>query len=290
MASDSMEMSSDMGHRFAPDEDIDIDLDVNVEYVHELDYDVTIEDARFETSADMYMPGTSMVEATKDDVMEDDDGATQNLLNTAPIHDEELHDVSDLGQTDVDSTHIHETEQFNLPQETQPLDENQVAESFSFNAPPSEVQPNSHAANHDKEQRKELAQSVDTTDDINHGVAGELHGSGEFPAPKETEEHHQPQSNETTSESEHNIGANDETLSNLAHSVIVVYRGDEFSLFSSSEEDESETFFLNDTSVASQSIKDLMTALRGVLEDDIGDADELVIGFEDLRLDISEVS
>ena len=59
---------------------------------------------------------------------------------------------------------------------------------------------------------------------------------------------------------------------------------------SSSEEDESETFFLSDTSVASQSIKDLMTALRGVLEDDIGDADELMIGFEDLRLDISEVS
>lgn len=76
--------------------------------------------------------------------------------------------------------------------------------------------------------------------------------------------------------------------SSSLHPVIVTYLDNEISLFPPREQDQSETFFLQDESVAYQTIGDLLQACRTVLGETIRDEDELEMDIADLGLCISE--
>jgi len=86
--------------------------------------------------------------------------------------------------------------------------------------------------------------------------------------------------------------AEDDFSSRALHPVIVGYQNNEISLFPLVPQDEehSETYFLRDECHADEFVRDLLDALRSVLEDSINEHDELMISIDDLGLDISEVS
>lgn len=82
------------------------------------------------------------------------------------------------------------------------------------------------------------------------------------------------------------------------HPVVMVYQENEISLFppvsqdgaEEGEEERSSTYFLEDEQLASDSIQNLLGALRSVLGESISEQDELTIDIEELGLHISEVS
>jgi Protein of unknown function (DUF2420) len=76
----------------------------------------------------------------------------------------------------------------------------------------------------------------------------------------------------------------------LLHPVKVHYLGTEMCLFPPTEDDESEMFFLEDVSLAQESLDKMLGACRDVLANAIGQDDELVLDVASLGLHISEVS
>ncbi len=76
----------------------------------------------------------------------------------------------------------------------------------------------------------------------------------------------------------------------LLHTVKVDYLGTEMCLFPPTEDDDSEMFFLEDQSLAYQSLNKMLAACRDVLANTIGLDDELVLDVASLGLHISEVS
>lgn len=76
----------------------------------------------------------------------------------------------------------------------------------------------------------------------------------------------------------------------LLHTVKVNYLGTEMCLFPPTEDDDSEMFFLEDQSLAHESLNKMLAACRDVLANTIGQDDELVLDVASLGLHISEVS
>jgi len=72
--------------------------------------------------------------------------------------------------------------------------------------------------------------------------------------------------------------------------VMVVYQSIEYALFSSSELDDPDSFFLSDISIAEKPLADLFTAIRQVIQEDLTDEDELCMVVEDLGIETEEVS
>ncbi len=76
----------------------------------------------------------------------------------------------------------------------------------------------------------------------------------------------------------------------LLHTVKVDYMGTEMCLFPPTQDDDSEMFFLEDQSLAYESLNKMLAACRDVLANTIGPDDELVLDVASLGLHISEVS
>ena len=76
------------------------------------------------------------------------------------------------------------------------------------------------------------------------------------------------------------------------HPVIVLYQDNEISLFPpiDSDDEHTNTYFLQSEEVAGDSIKALFGALRSILGDSISEQEELMLDINDLDLHISEVS
>ena len=84
--------------------------------------------------------------------------------------------------------------------------------------------------------------------------------------------------------------AEETTSVSLSHEVVVVYQNSEYSLFSKSETDDIDSYFLSDLSIKEKPLSNLFEAIRDVIRDDLNDEDELCISIEDLGLEIEEVS
>lgn len=145
----------------------------------------------------------------------------------------------------------------------------------------------------------ELAGVTDDSDKAYHvddtaaSVRGEVIGAVEpdtHQGENQPDEEHLETGREVNGEArghDHHDGT--QSSSDRPHPVIVVYQGSEISLFPPSEQDASETFFLQDESLAHRSIYDLLHACRQVLGETIHEADELEINIAELGLCISEV-
>lgn len=95
-------------------------------------------------------------------------------------------------------------------------------------------------------------------------------------------EHHEDDSLQNT---------NDQQEHTNMHPVVVVYQNSEIYLFPphEHEDEQSQTFFLQDESIAHRSIEELLQACRAVLADSISDQDELEIIITPLALVFCEV-
>ncbi len=83
----------------------------------------------------------------------------------------------------------------------------------------------------------------------------------------------------------------DETTIVPSHQdVMVVYQSVEYALFSSSELDDPDSFFLSEMSIAEKPLADFFKAIRQVIQEDLGDEDELCMAVEDLGIEADEVS
>ena len=84
---------------------------------------------------------------------------------------------------------------------------------------------------------------------------------------------------------------NTEVIPSL-HPVVVKYQSEEMSLFQSkeSEVEHSPTFLLQDQTLASQSILELLNACRDVLAGSVDNSEELSLRMDELGLDFSEAS
>ncbi|KAG9244131.1 hypothetical protein BJ878DRAFT_542591 [Calycina marina] len=74
------------------------------------------------------------------------------------------------------------------------------------------------------------------------------------------------------------------------HGVKVIYLEVEYNMFSTSDTDNPDTYFLSDTSVARHSASELFLAMRGVIHDDIYDGELLIISIDGLGIVFDEVS
>ncbi|RDW84575.1 hypothetical protein BP6252_02165 [Coleophoma cylindrospora] len=75
-----------------------------------------------------------------------------------------------------------------------------------------------------------------------------------------------------------------------AQKVVVIYQTMEYALFSTSDSEDPDSFFLSDMSVCDKSIAELFAALREIIVEDLADEDELCMTIEDLSLEMDEVS
>ena len=87
-----------------------------------------------------------------------------------------------------------------------------------------------------------------------------------------------------------NTSLDEKTIVPSHQDVMVVYQSVEYALFSSSELDDPDSFFLSDMSIAEKPLADLFKAIRQVIQEDLGDEDELCIAVEDLGIEADEVS
>lgn len=72
--------------------------------------------------------------------------------------------------------------------------------------------------------------------------------------------------------------------------VIVIYQAREYTLFSKSESEDPNSYFLSDVSILEKPLSDFFQVIRDVIEEDLGDEDELCVSVEDLGLEVEEVS
>lgn len=72
--------------------------------------------------------------------------------------------------------------------------------------------------------------------------------------------------------------------------MIVTYRNSQYALFSSSEDEDLDSFFLKDRSVMREPISSFLKSLRGILQAELDDDDELCIAIDVLRLEFGERS
>lgn len=109
-------------------------------------------------------------------------------------------------------------------------------------------------------------------------------------------------SNDTIPETDHNSSHDDSSKHDEPHSVErtydltnayamkVVYQSVEYALFSTSESDDPDSFFLSDIAIMEKPLSDFFMAIREIIHDDLADEDELCLSIEDLGLETEEAS
>ncbi|KAI9808152.1 MAG: hypothetical protein M1825_004609 [Sarcosagium campestre] len=314
---DHMELSSDMEIRpdYAGEEDHDIDLDFAAEPAHDIDNDYDIEDVRSET-ADVTVAGYD----AKDDLMQDDDVASYIMEDTSDHRDlvedshfemtlqvgEEHQDGPRLDNKEIDGRDMA-ADLDDISNSVNIVDEFD-SESRNFDAlaanrimtaddrlSPTEKGSRTGDLETDDYRLNVNVSTTETSENIqdapNAFDGGSLNTVDDITSSERSNPGQQgenPQRSQTVSEpgSQHDPGFSVEQGAALSL-VMLTYEGAEMSLFPNEND---ETFFLENTSLADASISDIFQAMRFVLADSIDEDDELEIGFEDLGLRLSESS
>ncbi len=321
MPDDLMELSSDLNRPSGTNDDIEIDLDLTGDQGQETDNDYMIEDDKSEAQADNNLEAPPSV---KDDLMLDDDAVSQTMQDDAPVLDEEPYDV-DIIEHDESNTTITGPNGEGLSQDTATdlpgtgyseyeQEDELIDHSVHEVEEPAELLDvdfeNPREEEVDPPQERELeAQSKETI--VSHykketqavNVGQEQSSVSTDPTPQnqtlsldntlnttndcDEEAHNEPSHDLDTSNADysHQEVAN-EVLA--VHPVVLVYQGREMSLFPSSNQG-SDIYFLQDETLAHQSVSDLLQACRSILGDDVAEGEELTIAMAELGLYINEV-
>lgn len=326
MADDSMEISSELGGHNAND-DIDIDIDFtagptdedymledaesDVEFRESFENvpqntndDVMVDDynSSFPIEEQHYTDNDEQLQDVPDEILDEPemdisnnelpasdhaDSTGSDHGTQGPISDVQLAD-SALETTSIDVN--QGTSQVRSPQHGETL---LPAESPSPSFPPG--LPNdtntiheSHANMVNDDESKSSSEKNTSVDDGKH-----LHDSGDY-----AEHQAEPVSahddatvieTEATEEIPNEEQAHTVDMDEAYSRIMVSYQDTQYALFSSSENDDSDSFFLKDRSIIQEPISSFLNALRDILQEELADDDELCIGIDVLRLEFGEV-
>jgi hypothetical protein len=324
MADDSMEISSDHGHNIG-DGDIDIDFDFTSAQVDE---DYVLEDATLNADfRDNFHPQPSPA-IGNDDLMIDGDVDSYQMDDTDLLHDEDgqimenevlpfaTEDPLHFAEVQIDGTQfgadesngaVDYTSRYQESSEAHVFD-NDATAGYSADGPyPEDVQSAELAAPEAEKLSTDLAQHDSRTASPFQGspqsaVSAQVprsppasnpeHGSV---SPGHTSDH--PETKLMSPSVAGDSGKVVETTSLDVTSILppprdvmVVYQSVEYALFSSSELDDPDSFFLSDLSIAEKPLAELFAAIRQVIEEDLSDEEELCMAVEDLGIETEEVS
>ncbi|PBP28592.1 conserved glutamic acid-rich protein [Diplocarpon rosae] len=316
-----MEISSEHGHNM-DQEDIDIDLDLTAGSVDE---DYILEDAASQIDfGNESHPQPSPI--VNDESMLDDDNESYQMEDVDLLNEGEGHTMDresnifttldeeppSLGTNDLETVQYtsedagpgartcgddalatkHEKPELNLEYEDSDILEHDDAQYLD----------QAHCHNHETLARALSVQESQTSTPSRHSSIPTAPAEARSPltpvpetrlvspniAPEHTEANFD-------SESPHvEVGCADiaqinNKLSNFPD-VRVVYRNIEYDLFSSSELDDPDSFFLSDVSMAEKPLDEFFRAMREVINGDLADEDELWILVESLGLEAGEKS
>jgi Protein of unknown function (DUF2420) len=324
MADDSMEISSQHGHSDG-DGDIDIDFDFTSAPVDE---DYVLEDAALPADVGEDLRPQPSPAIGNDDLMIDEDVDSYPMDDADLLHGEEGQIQHEALPFDNESPfHLEEDPNHGLHFEGDDLNsgaaymyghqesseaqvvENDASEGNLLDAPqgedlqaaevvsvPDVEKPSADAAQHESRRASLLYESPKSA------VSAPAPKSPPAPnlergptSPTHTSEYHE---TNVTSPSLSGDGGkaveatslDTTTLRISPQDVMVVYQSVEYALFSSSELDDPDSFFLSDTSIADKPLADLFKAIRQVIQEDLSEEDELCMAVEDLGIETEEVS
>jgi hypothetical protein len=298
MADDNMEVSYDYEHG---DDEIDINIDIDQHH----DEDFILDDVRSEA------------DATADDPMVDDDNASIPMVDADFLEDQDLVDFP------IEAEHNSEIQMIQV-------DATELAKPYSSHADinaPLEVHPEAvWTFPQDSGGALEFAKNDEASQlqDENGTLADEPSltetspaRTSEQPRAEDAEEVVQDSVSTVPDSTNENVNATQATAASSPYATadldnvhdktqeqhvehdttttenrktIVSYKDAEYSLISSSEDDDPDTFFLNDASLISAPLPRFFAALREVLHEDLTSDDELFLIIDDLGLETCEVS
>lgn len=130
----------------------------------------------------------------------------------------------------------------------------------------------------------------DVSEDNRDGLKGPEEEQGTRAETQPLVEHQEPEATQedVNQPKEQEQGVDTEKPTPL-HTVKVYYQENEISLFPPREGDSSETFFVDDESLAYKSFGELIESFRGVLQEHIGDNEILVVDIDSLNIQLTEV-
>lgn len=309
MADDSMEISSEHGHNDG-DGDIDIDFDFTSAPADE---DYVLEDAALTADfGDDLRPQPSP--AINDDLMLDGDVDSYQMDDADLLHGEE-------GQTidAEDSLHLGEDPNhgFQFAEDNGATDhlyappgssEIQLAESDASEAIQEDLQaaevisipqtekPSADVAQHHSPTASPVQESPRSAVSAQDPKSPPASDPDRGPISLDhTSERHDTNVTSPSISGDGSKAVETTSLDSAAlpispQEVMVVYQSVEYALFSSSELDDPDSFFLSDTTIAEKPLADLFNAIRQVIQEDLSDEDELCMAVEDLGIETDEVS
>lgn len=316
MADDSMEISSQHGHSDG-DGDIDIDFDFTSAPVDE---DYVLEDAALPADFGEDLRPQPSPAIGNDDLMIDEDVDSYPMDDADLLHGEEGQIQHEALPFDNESSfHLEEDPNHGLHFEGDDLNsgaaymygqqesseaqvvENDASEGNPLDAPqggdsqaaevvpvPDVEKPSADVAQHEFRRASPLYGSPKSA------VSAPAPKSPPAPnlergptSPTHTSEYHE--TNASSPSLSGDGGKGDITTPrNSPQEVMVVYQSVEYALFSSSELDDPDSFFLSDTSIADKPLADLFNAIRQVIQEDLSEEDELCMAVEDLGIETEE--
>ena len=318
-AEDPMELSSEMNPPTNA-EDIDIDL-VTSDLPQEGEDDFMAEDIT--SVADQELPDVDAPQTGNDDVMFDDEYPSREFQENFSVHDEDLEDAEESAIDDGANTTSVSLEE-NVEDQSVPQEEGADVAHASAKAPESNLQDlkdmqrpasipklaedQSHSnadsqltSLHDTNIPADLEGTPVAPDNGNHNAEGTYDHepanlAGITNAQEDEEEPSQiPRVTLDVNTNQHESLATNADFSQVSphvHPIVVLYQDHEMYLFPPIDQDQeqSQTYFLEDEAYAAASINDLLGACRSVLGDSINEQYELEIQIGELDLHISEVS
>jgi len=318
---DIMEVSSEHNHN-AGDEDIDIDIDLTA---GQADEDYILEDATSNAGFDDDLhPQPSPATGNDEPMIDDDNGDDLYQMHDEHLLTEETdgmdHETHNMSFNPPESTDVHfeekqvlnNTNAANAPESR--IENSEVpgesAERTATEADihrqhtreaadsgkgdhPSDLVNETDARNVDSPQESSRSSTPNARDPtpIDH-LTSPLATAHESLNRTPTDTISTDGAPHISEESENPVDVpSAEDPSNLpAHGVTVVYRNSDYALFSTSESDDPDSFFLSDLSITKKPLISFFDALRDVIHDDLAVDDDLCIVVEDLGLEIVEVS
>jgi hypothetical protein len=297
-----MEISSEFGQNVG-DDDIDIDIELATGYNDE---DYILADAK----SDIGLEGSYDIDSISPqavgsgDPMIDDERSSYIMDDVDIIPEDNLYgqetdtDVSGMGTSNLEGVGPNDaqdggrtpevawdqTQEHENPLRNAEKQELSTADIATYEDKREEVQVPTISPSTSLPQDKALAQEdgsheADSNVEYNKDIPSEA-GSGADAGNTTVQRNDEP---ETPSEHEENGHA-------TANNAVVVYRDAEYALISSSDSDDPDSFFFKDDTLTKMPFASFFNALREVLIDDLAPEDELCLTFEELGLEVSEVS
>jgi len=304
MVDDTMEISSDHGHN---DEqgDIDIDLDLSA---GPGDEDFILEDAtsQVDFGNNFHLESSTVM---NDDIMVDDDNASYQMEDAELLDEETEHIIEQESMslaTDGDASYygVHsQVEEQAIADDTNgiPYEEYDATkdESLAFNLqqdpevvlPDDDVQgpEDSDSKITDGPTQATPAQGSQTSSPSRHSLPPTAPTEPRSPPVSVVEPGPNPSPithDHTNLTSPHDADDSSASISPIVQNVVVVYREVEYALFSTSDHDDPDLYFLSDMSIAEKPLNEFFGAIRDVIRGDLVDEDELCIVVDSLGLQV----